>query len=105
MPRIPRMQHRFLRFAKARIKVDDGKSSRWDECERDNKEIEDSRRLLHLVKSRMETRNGYCRLTGLLAFFSIYVTTILSQQRVQDMYSVESRFYLWQKLLYFTNIK
>ena len=102
---MPRMQHRFLRLTKARLKVDDGKSSRWDECERDSKEIEDSRRLLHLVKSRMETRNGYCRLTGLLAFFSIYVTTILSQQKVQDMYSVESRFYFWQKLLYLTDRK
>ena len=93
-----------LRFTKARLAFDDGKSSRWDESERENKDIEDSRRFLHLVKSRIETRNGYCRLTGLVAFFSIYVTTILSQQNIRDMFSVESRFYFWQKL-YLTDVK
>ena len=52
---------------------------------------EKARDLLELVKARIETRKGYYRLVGLSAFFGIYVTTLIFQQRVQESFLIESR--------------
>ena len=55
-------------------------------------ETEKYRQLLDKVRARMQTRTGYQRLAGLICFFAIYAMAILLQQRVEDSFSIESRY-------------
>jgi hypothetical protein len=50
------------------------------------------RELLDKVRSRIETRRGYQRLLALVTFFILYVLALLMQQKVEDLFAVESRF-------------
>ena len=55
-------------------------------------DVEKAHELLALVKARIESRKGYCRLAGLSTFFIIYVTMLVLQQNIGESFSVESRY-------------
>jgi hypothetical protein len=54
--------------------------------------IEYERKLLELVKYRIERRNGYLKLFSLGCFFFIYVVTIFHQQNISATFGIESRY-------------
>jgi hypothetical protein len=55
-------------------------------------QAEKCRQLLEKLRARMQTRTGYKRLAVLIAFFTMYVMALLLQQRVEDSFSIESRY-------------
>jgi hypothetical protein len=55
-------------------------------------QTEKYRQLLEKLRARKRTRTGYKRLAGLICFFTMYVMALLLQQRVEDSFSIESRY-------------
>lgn len=82
---------RILKLQRNEVAPNTQSSSKFSLLSQGQIESESARELLNLVLSRIETRNGYFRLVGLGSFFAIYILTLISQQEVEDSFSIESR--------------